>query len=139
MNFAKEIVSDGEGATKTILIEVKRSRSEKEALTIARAVALSPLVKTAFHGEDPNWGRILSSAGSTTHSIDTNRLDIAIGDLPVFRKGRPVTSISRNIRRIMKQKYISVTINLNQGRSNGMFYTCDLSPEYVRINADYTT
>ncbi len=136
--LAKKTVADGEGVTKVVQVRVERARSASEAEKVARAVANSPLVKTAFFGEDANWGRILCAAGYSGAPIDPGRVDIFFDDVQVVRKGQgagpekeePATAV-------MKKGEYTVRLDLHRGRSEAYLFTTDFSFDYVKINASY--
>lgn len=138
--LAGMLVGDGEGATKVVAIVVREAVSRRDALIAARSVANSPLVKTAINGEDPNWGRIMMALGKSAAKIDPDKVTIAFGDEIVAERGilRQGVRLAR-VREIMRQKEYTITINLGLGRGEECVWTCDLSEEYVRINAKYTT
>ena len=139
-NLAFQIVQDGEGATKFVTIKVQGAKTKKGAQTIAKSVATSSLVKTALFGEDPNWGRILSAVSYAGVSVNQNRIRITLNGALLFKNGAPARGTSpAMLRKKMRQKFILVTISLFQGRHEAEVYTCDLSYNYVRINAEYTT
>jgi glutamate N-acetyltransferase / amino-acid N-acetyltransferase len=137
VTLAKMIVRDGEGATKFIEIVVQGARTEQEAVQAARAVANSNLVKTAIHGADANWGRILAAVGYS--GIDFNPANISIGfnDLPVFMPNYKIVLDEELAKEALSQKDITILINLHQGPAEAHFWTCDLTKEYVNINASY--
>ena len=130
------IVKDGEGATKFISVKVTGARTEQEAETAARAVANSPLVKTAFYGEDANWGRILAAVGYSGIDISSDKVQIRLGTLPVY-DGAGLAFDEAAAKKILQEKEITTEINLNQGEAAATIWTCDLSTEYVRINGSY--
>jgi glutamate N-acetyltransferase / amino-acid N-acetyltransferase len=138
--LARAIANDGEGATHFITIDVAGCSSFDDARSIARAVADSPLVKTAIHGADPNWGRIVSAAGYAGVAFREEELSLRINDTPVYRNGMPVpfdaALLSQSIR---GQRDVNLRLELDSGASAVRFWTCDLTAEYVRLNADYTT
>lgn len=137
--LARDMARDGEGATKFIEVRVKGAASEKDARLIARAVAQSPLVKTAMHGNDPNWGRIAAAAGYSGARLKEERLSIYIGGCRVMENGAPVEPPCAKLDRAIRAKDIVVEISLGLGGAQAHFYTCDLSREYIEINAHYTT
>ncbi|MFB3924969.1 MAG: bifunctional glutamate N-acetyltransferase/amino-acid acetyltransferase ArgJ [Syntrophales bacterium] len=137
--LAKAMVLDGEGATKLIEVMVEGARTAADAEKIAYAVARSNLVKTAFFGEDPNWGRIISAAGSAGVSISGDNAELYIEDIPVFKKGMGLARYSAGLREAMKKKNIRVLVRLGAGKRSFSVFTCDLSYEYIRINAEYHT
>ena len=137
--LAKAIIRDGEGATKFVRIKVVKAKTLKGAKRIARKVATSTLFKTALFGEDPNWGRIAASVGGSGVLIDPNRLDIYLGKIKVLKNGTSFSKDKTALRRLFKHRDLDVTIDLNSGTKNYTMWTCDLSSEYVRINAHYST
>ena len=134
------LVRDGEGATKLVEVSVRGARSRKEALGAARSVANSPLVKTAIHGADPNWGRIMMALGKSRARMASDRVAISFGDEKLVERGmlRPGARLDR-VREIMGGREYSIVIDLGLGRGEDRVWTSDLSEEYVRINAKYTT
>ena len=137
--MAKEIVKDGEGATKFVQIEVHEAKSVSDAKKIARSIAESPLVKTAINGEDPNWGRIVSAAGYAGVTLDESKLKLAVNKITIYKKGLPVTPAPKRLNSVMKKKEITIQLYLGTGSKSTTLWTCDLSKEYVSINADYHT
>jgi len=137
--LARAIVKDGEGATKFVRVVVKGAKKEKEAGVIARAIANSPLVKTAINGEDPNWGRIISAAGATGITLDEKRLRLYIGESLIFEGGTSVANPIQELKNIMHGKELDLRLELGLGRSEAEVWTCDLSEKYVTINARYHT
>jgi glutamate N-acetyltransferase/amino-acid N-acetyltransferase len=139
-SLACAIADDGEGATHFITIDVEGCETFDAARAIARAVADSPLVKTAIHGADPNWGRIVSAAGYSGVSFDENELSLAINQVPVYRDGMPVEFDALGLSQSIKSRRdVHLRLWLSRGRERVRFWTCDLTAEYVRLNADYTT
>ena len=138
-NMAKEIVKDGEGATKFVQIEIHEAKSTSDAKKIARSIAESPLVKTAINGEDPNWGRIVSAAGYAGVTLDESKLKLAVNKVTIYKKGLPVTPAPKRLNSVMKKKEITIHLHLGMGNKSTTLWTCDLSKEYVSINADYHT
>jgi glutamate N-acetyltransferase/amino-acid N-acetyltransferase len=138
--LARLLVEDGEGASKLVEVRVRGARTRREALAAARSVANSPLVKTAFNGADPNWGRIMMALGKSSARIAADRVSIAIGDEPLVDRGAPrADGRLERIRDVMRQREYAVVIDLGLGRGEDHVWTSDLSEEYVRINAKYTT
>jgi glutamate N-acetyltransferase/amino-acid N-acetyltransferase len=134
------IVRGGEGATKLITVNVTGGRSDAEAKRTARAIANSLLVKTAVHGGDPNWGRLVAVAGRAGVEFSLDRAAVRIGDVELFSKGAPHDELAPQAAEYLAQKDIDVTVDLGTGGSGrARMWTCDLSAEYVRINADYRT
>ncbi len=138
--LAKLLVEDGEGATKLVEIRLCGARTRREALLAARSVANSPLVKTALNGADPNWGRIMMALGKSPARVAPDRVCIAIGDEVLVERGvqKPGARLDR-IREVMGGREYAITIDLALGRGEDRVWTSDLSEEYVRINAKYTT
>ncbi|SIO60967.1 glutamate N-acetyltransferase [Singulisphaera sp. GP187] len=138
--LARMIPEDGEGATHLITIDVEGARDREEARTIARAVADSPLVKTAVAGADPNWGRIVSAAGYSGVPFDERELSLWLNDTPLYRDGVPLdfdaAAVSTHLR---AERETKIRLTLKRGSGSIRFWTCDLTAEYVRLNADYTT
>ncbi|MEW4570763.1 bifunctional glutamate N-acetyltransferase/amino-acid acetyltransferase ArgJ [Tautonia sp. JC769] len=138
--LARMIPDDGEGATHLITIEVNGCRDREQATQIARAVADSPLVKTAIHGADPNWGRIVSAAGYAGVMFDESELSLELDGVPLYRDGVPLDYDSEAVSDRMKaNREVRITLSLKQGDASARFWTCDLTAEYIRLNADYTT
>jgi glutamate N-acetyltransferase/amino-acid N-acetyltransferase len=137
VSLAKAIVRDGEGATKVIEISVEDARSVAEARELAYAVANSNLVKTAFFGEDPNWGRIMSAIGSRGIPFSTDAVKLYIGDVLLFANGAGIREVTDQLSTIMKNDTIKVVVKIGMGESSFTLYTSDLSYEYVKINALY--
>src|SRR5262245_4645515 len=139
-SLAQMIAWDGEGATHFITIDVEGCGDREEARAIARAVADSPLVKTAIHGADPNWGRIVSAAGYAGVPFEEHELSLWINDVQVYREGVPTAfdavQLSNQLR---SNRDVSLRLTMTRGDSKVRFWTCDLTAEYVRLNADYTT
>ena len=137
-DLALQIVNDGEGANKCITIRVCGARSEEDAEQMARTVANSPLVKTAFFGEDANWGRIFAAMGRSGVRFDPDSVDIAIGNIVLVTNGLAVgPKAEEAATELLKHKQIAVRIDLKDGIGCEEIYTCDFSLDYVKINADY--
>lgn len=137
--LALKIVRDGEGATRLVEIRVEGAVSREDARRIGRFVCTSNLVKTAMFGQDPNWGRILSSAGSSGGELVPEKTDLFFDMVQVLRSGRPVNPPIEDLRAVVKQKQYQIRLVLNLGDSAASSYTCDLSYDYVKINAEYST
>lgn len=137
--LAKSIVKDAEGATKFIEITVKNAFTKEDASNIARAIANSPLVKTAFYGEDPNFGRILAAAGAASRRVNPERLKLFIQGAPVFKNGAISNFNFDELRRKLKKEDIDVILDLGIGKESFRLWTSDLTEEYVRINSAYST
>ena len=136
--LAKKTVADGEGVTKVVRILVERARTASEAEKVARAVANSPLVKTAFFGEDANWGRILCAAGYSGALLDPDKVDIFFDDVQVVRKGQGMGPEKEDpATAVMKKGEYTVRINLHRGKKGTFLFTTDFSFDYVKINASY--
>lgn len=134
---AEMIVRDGEGATKLAEVRVEGARVESDADRVARTVAESPLVKTALHGGDPNWGRILGAVGRCGVELDINKVDIWLGDVWVAQGGRARTYDESAAHQALLADPVRIRIGLGEGRAVGWMWTCDLSRAYVDINAHY--
>ena len=113
--------------------------SAEDARRAARTITTSNLVKTAIHGADPNWGRILAAAGRSGAKVDQRKASVQIADVPVFTQGSPCAFDSDAVRRVFEQRDITIGVDLGVGSERGRAWGTDLSAEYVRINADYTT
>jgi glutamate N-acetyltransferase / amino-acid N-acetyltransferase len=135
--LAEMIVRDGEGATRIAEVRVQGARTAAEADRVARTIAESPLVKTALHGGDPNWGRILAAAGRSGVDIDTARVDIHLGDVWVAAGGAAREYDERTAAQAMQEDPVRITVVLHQGQEQGWMWTCDLTRGYVEINAHY--
>lgn len=138
LNLSKLIVKDGEGATKYVQIEVKGATSESEAEKAAFSVANSNLVKTAIYGNDPNWGRIMAALGYSGVKIKEDKVDIYFGKKQIVNKGTS-TGNDKKAAKILKGKELTMTINLNLGKSSATILTCDLTEEYIIENKKYRT
>ncbi|PLX69285.1 MAG: bifunctional glutamate N-acetyltransferase/amino-acid acetyltransferase ArgJ [Denitrovibrio sp.] len=140
LELAKMIVKDGEGATKLVTINVKNAAEKEDAKKCAFAIANSPLVKTMFYGEDPNWGRLIATVGASGVKCVEEKIDMFFDDLAYVKNGIIIDeALEAKAAEIMKKPEISITIDLNMGTSEKTVYTCDFSKEYVSINADYRT
>lgn len=137
--LAKLIVVDGEGATKLIEIVVSGAKTETEAAEAAKTIANSNLFKTAMHGEDANWGRIIAALGRSGVKFNPAQVEIALGDMPVLQKNYKVDFSEARAKEILSEPYIKVGVCLNDGAASATVWTCDLSAEYVRINGSYRT
>jgi glutamate N-acetyltransferase / amino-acid N-acetyltransferase len=138
-SLALAIIEDGEGAQRTIEIEVRGAASERSARRIAKTIANSPLVKTAFAGADPNWGRILAAAGRSGVKFDPRRVDISIAGAAVCRGGAEHPFDERDVHQKMLAKYVPVRVDLRAGKASARVWTCDFTIEYVHINSSYRT
>lgn len=137
--LAYAIVEDGEGAQRVIEIEVRGAPSDEAARQIGQTIATSPLVKTAFAGGDPNWGRILAAAGRSGVKFDYERADIWLAGILVCKRGREHKFSERIASRKMQAKHVPVVIDLGSGKGKARIWTCDMTQEYVHINASYRT
>ncbi len=137
--LSKMIVRDGEGATKFIEINVTGAVDEPSAVQAARAIANSSLVKTAINGEDANWGRILAAVGYSGIAFDPSRVEISFGQVPILRRNYVIDFSEEDAKTVLSRKEITINVNLNGGSGSASFWTCDLSKEYVAINANYRT
>ena len=139
LELALGIVRGGEGATKLVTVTVTGAASEAEARQAAKAIANSPLVKTAIHGGDPNWGRLIAVAGRAGVAFDLARASVRIGPVVLFDEGRPHDERAGEAAEYLKGRDLVVAVGLGAGSAESTVWTCDLSAEYVRINADYRT
>ena len=139
-SLARQIARDGEGATKLVTVEVSGGATPADARHAAEAIANSPLCKTAIHGGDPNWGRFVSAAGYSGAKMNPDKASCTVGGIVVFRKGQPAEANLAEVEAAMKRTELTIGVNLGTaGRHSHRVYTCDLSREYIRINADYHT
>jgi glutamate N-acetyltransferase/amino-acid N-acetyltransferase len=138
-DLALGIVRGGEGATKLVTVLVTGAATADEARRCAKAIANSPLVKTAIHGGDPNWGRLIAVAGRAGVAFELDRAAVTIGSTVLFRDGRPHDENAPAAAEYLKGTELTVAVHLGAGLSESTVWTCDLSAEYVRINADYRT
>jgi glutamate N-acetyltransferase / amino-acid N-acetyltransferase len=138
-SLSQQIVSDGEGVQHVICLNIEGARTGKEAMQLARAIAHSPLVKTAWAGADPNWGRILAACGNSGVRLSPGKVDIFIGGQMVCRRGQASAFNERKAHEHLSQPNCEVRVRVGLGRHQLRFYTTDLSAEYVRINAEYST
>ncbi len=139
IKLAKSIVADGEGATKLITINITNAPTEKDANIIAEAIATSPLVKTAMNGNDPNWGRIISAASSSGADIAPNKTALYFGNLQILKPGYISDFCETEAVEILKEKEITITLDLINGNANTTWWTCDYSEQYIKINSQYRT
>jgi len=139
-HLAREIVRGGEGATKLVTVRVVGAGSHADAWLAARTIANSPLVKTAIHGGDPNWGRLVAAAGRSGAAFTLDQSSVSIGNVPLFVRGVPHDDRTDEAAEVLKASELSVTVDLGAGGSHeATMWTCDFSAEYVRINAEYRT
>jgi glutamate N-acetyltransferase/amino-acid N-acetyltransferase len=139
-SMAKQVVGDGEGLTHVVELRITGAASDDDALRVAKAIAHSPLVKTAWAGCDPNWGRLAAAIGYSGAQIDPERFDIHFGDLPICRDGGRAPEFDEAAAHVyISQREFSISIDLHQGTGSCVFWTTDLTHEYIHINADYST
>jgi len=146
-DLAKQMALDAEGATRMFKVVVKGAASQADATRAARAVANYDLVKCAIHGGDPNWGRIICAVGSAGVKLNPNKLSLRLcsgqacklGDITVLRNGAPAKFDAKRASKVISKKEHTITIDLGAGKQSDFCYGCDLSAEYVRINAEYHT
>jgi glutamate N-acetyltransferase / amino-acid N-acetyltransferase len=139
MSLAYQIAADGEGATKVVAITVEKAANVSDARKIARTIANSNLVKTAMHGNDPNWGRIVSAAGYADARFDADKAVLKLQGTEVFRRGQPVGFDPAKLSDALRAPEVQVVLTCNLGKALATCWTCDLSREYITINADYHT
>lgn len=137
--LALDVVRDGEGATTVARIDVAGAAGEREARAVAERVATSPLVKTALHGGDPNWGRFLAAAGSAGVDLDPGEVDVWIGGVRVVEQGTGVPGVEEEAGRALESERVEIRLDLGAGEARHHLWTCDLTEEYVRINGSYTS
>ncbi|SDG23696.1 glutamate N-acetyltransferase [Selenomonas sp. WCT3] len=137
--LAKRIAADGEGATKFLTVNVKGTKSFADAKTIAMSVAKSPLVKTAFFGEDPNWGRVICAVGYAGVPMDPQKTVVKFGGIPVYANGVGAAFDEEALRKVMSAHDIVIDIDMGEGEAEATVWTCDFSYEYVKINGEYHT
>jgi len=138
-SLAQQIVADGEGAQRVIEIEVRGAKSESAAKKIAETIATSPLVKTAFAGGDPNWGRIFAAAGRSGVKFDPSLVEITMAGIKVLQRGQPLEFNERAASNKLLADHVPIVVHLHAGKSSARYWTCDFTAEYVRINASYRT
>lgn len=137
--LARKIAADGEGATKLITVTVIGAKDLKLAQVVAKTIVGSNLVKTAVHGADPNWGRVIMAIGNSGYQIEQELLDISFGEIEVISKGNVVDYDEAELVKELEQDEVKIKVNLNQGREKAKAWGCDLTYDYVRINAAYRT
>jgi glutamate N-acetyltransferase / amino-acid N-acetyltransferase len=138
-SLALQIVADGEGAQRVIEIVVRGAKTAAGARQIAQTIATSPLVKTAFAGADPNWGRVFAAAGRAGVPFDTSRVDITMAGIHVLSRGKPLDFNERAASSRLLADHVPIVMDLHAGRESARYWTCDFTAEYVRINASYRT
>ena len=138
LNLAKRITADGEGASKFITINVESAKTEKDAKKIAFSIANSPLVKTAFAGEDPNWGRIIMAIGKSQINININKINLSLGEYRILEKGELSKDYDEvALKEYMKNEKVDLNVDLKMGSKKFIAYTMDFTKNYIEINADY--
>ncbi len=137
--LAKSTAGDGEGATKLIEVRVSGAPSLAEARQAARTIVSSPLVKSAVHGNDPNWGRIMAAVGRSGVEVVESKIELYMGDTCVIRSGQPLPCSKQELIKLLDNKEVRFSLNLNLGEAEATAWGCDLSEEYVTINSQYTT
>ncbi|MFI3150284.1 bifunctional glutamate N-acetyltransferase/amino-acid acetyltransferase ArgJ [Streptococcus suis] len=138
-DLAKKIARDGEGATKLIQVDVTGASDDLSARMVAKSIVGSSLVKTAIFGEDANWGRIIAAIGYAGVDIDVDHIDITLEEIPVMSQSSPVAFDQEEMDEVMQQDNLTISVNLNMGAASGRAWGCDLSYDYVKINALYRT
>ncbi|UCF00286.1 MAG: bifunctional glutamate N-acetyltransferase/amino-acid acetyltransferase ArgJ [Planctomycetota bacterium] len=138
-DLVKQMALDAEGATRMFKVVVKGASTKVDAAKAARAIADYPLVKCAVHGGDPNWGRIICAVGSSGVKLNPNKLSCKLGDITVFKNGKPVKFDPKKASKVILQIEHTITVDLRAGKQSDFCYGCDLSRDYVAINADYHT
>lgn len=139
LELAKSVVKDGEGATKLVTYRVSGAKSDDEAKAVARSVANSILVKTALFGRDPNWGRIVAAIGRSRATVAPSKVDVFFDDEKVVGNGTGTSFDPEKIKKLLDKLEIEIRINLGQDKGKAVFYGCDLTYDYVKINAEYRT
>ena len=138
LNLAKRVTADGEGASKFISINIENAKTENDARKIAFSIANSPLVKTAFAGEDPNWGRVIMAIGKSQVQINLNKINISLGENKIIEKGELIKDYDETrLKEFMKNEKIDLNIDLKMGSKKFIAYTMDLTKKYIEINSDY--
>lgn len=141
LELTKMIARDGEGATKLITCEVNSASSQKDAKAVGKSIINSPLVKTAVYGNDPNWGRLMMAIGKTNAQIEPGKIDIKINQKPVVKDGFAAPDYNNDLlsELFKNNQQINIVVELNIGESSATAYGCDMSEDYIKINAEYTT
>ena len=137
-DLSKMIAEDGEGATKLVEVIVRGARTESDAERAGKMIATSMLVKTAIYGKDPNWGRIIAAIGSCGVNIREENIDIFLNRIKLVSRGSG-TGREKAAARVLSNKNITITVDLNIGKESAKVLTCDLTEEYIKINAHYST
>jgi glutamate N-acetyltransferase / amino-acid N-acetyltransferase len=138
IDLAHQVVKDGEGATKFVTVRVTGAETPEAARRIAFSIANSPLVKTAIAGEDPNWGRVVMAVGKAGEAADRDRLSISFGDILVAKEGAVAPTYREELgATYMKRPEVAITVDVGVGGASSTVWTCDLTADYITINADY--
>ncbi len=138
-SLAKKIARDGEGATKLVEVQVNGGYSQNAASAVGKAIISSNLVKTAIYGTDPNWGRIVTAIGYSGVPVEPNAVKVAIGPFTVFENGLPSHFVEEEVKEYLESEIVKLSVELNQGEYSATAYGCDLTYDYVKINASYRT
>jgi glutamate N-acetyltransferase / amino-acid N-acetyltransferase len=138
-SLAKKIARDGEGATKLVEVQVNGAYSQNAASAVGKAIISSNLVKTAIYGTDPNWGRIVTAIGYSGVPVEPNAIKVAIGPFTVFENGLPSNFVEEEVKEYLESENVKLSVELNQGKYNATAWGCDLTYDYVKINASYRT
>ena len=136
-DLAWMIVRDGEGATRVMELEVEGARTEKDARLAAHAVATSPLVKTALHGGDPNWGRILAAVGRSGARFSLKKISLSAGNITLVKDGAPAQYREKDAARVFARERVPIRINLGVGNASAVVLSCDMGHDYISLNTDY--
>lgn len=136
-DLAWMIVRDGEGATRVMELEVEGARSEKDARLAAHAIATSPLVKTALHGGDPNWGRILAAVGRSGARFSLKKISLSAGNITLVRDGAPAQYSEKDAARVFSRERVPIRVNLGVGNASAVVLSCDMGHDYISLNTDY--
>ena len=140
IKLAKDIVRDGEGATKLVEVYVKNAKTKSDAKKVAETIATSSLVKTSIYGENPNWGRVASSVGSSgVKNVRQNKFEVYLDKICVFKKGKAPDHLAEKFHKIYKKKNVEIVVDLHTGTKEARMWTCDLTKKYVEINSHYMT
>jgi glutamate N-acetyltransferase / amino-acid N-acetyltransferase len=139
VHLARLVAADGEGATRLIEVTVNGASTVEAARRAARTITTSPLVKTAVYGNDPNWGRIIAALGRSGIDVDEKKVSLFIGNICLFKAGRPQAFNHDKAVAVLRKKEVTIDVQLNQGNSSATAWGCDLTEQYIKINAEYTT
>jgi glutamate N-acetyltransferase/amino-acid N-acetyltransferase len=139
LDLAEQIIADGEGVTKTFSVRILGAVDQRQATLAARTVTVSPLVKTAIHGGDPNWGRLLMAVGRSGADLALDRCRVRLAGYELFAMGRPTAVALNQVAEALGQPRITIEIDLGVGEAEATALGCDLTSEYVRINGEYST